>query len=104
MWKDTCNRKVVVTFGFTSKPLVAGKLTKGTSMRRERHKGTVKFFNANKGYGFIKPDNGGKDVFVHVTSVQRAGLLYLEDGMHMSYEVEPDANGRGPQAVELQLL
>lgn len=73
-------------------------------MRPKRCKGTVKFFNSAKGYGFIKPDDGGKDVFVHVTTVQKSGLHHLEDGMEMSYEIEPDANGRGPQAVELQLL
>lgn len=73
-------------------------------MGRERLTGIVKFFNMAKGYGFIKPDGGGKDVFVHITAVQRSGLPQLDEGMSLGFEIEPDANGRGPQAVELQLL
>jgi len=68
-----------------------------------RQKGTVKFFNAAKGYGFITPDDGGKDVFVHVTAVQRAGIPELAEGTKLTFEVQPDKRGRGPQAVELQL-
>ena len=69
-----------------------------------RQEGTVKFFNADKGYGFITPDDGGKDVFVHVTAVQRSGIPELEEGARLSYDVQPDGRGRGPQAIELQLL
>jgi CspA family cold shock protein len=69
-----------------------------------RQKGTVKFFNAAKGYGFITPDDGGKDVFVHVTAVQRAGIPELAEGTKLTFEVQPDKRGRGPQAVELQLV
>ena len=65
--------------------------------------GTVKFFNAKKGYGFITPDDGGKDVLVHVTAVERSGLGQLNDGMRISFETEPDKRGKGPKAVELQL-
>jgi CspA family cold shock protein len=62
--------------------------------------GTVKWFNATKGYGFIQPDNGGKDVFVHVTAVERAGLRSLQEGQKVSYEV---ATERGRiSAVNLQ--
>lgn len=68
-----------------------------------RQNGIVKFFNQTKGYGFISPDAGGKDVFVHVTAVQRAGIPELNEGMKLSFEVQPDTRGRGPQAVELQL-
>jgi CspA family cold shock protein len=57
--------------------------------------GTVKFFNTTKGYGFIQPDDGGKDVFVHISAVQRAGMEGpLAEGQKVSYEVEHDRQGR----------
>jgi CspA family cold shock protein len=68
-----------------------------------RQNGTVKFFNASKGYGFITPDGGGKDVFVHVTAVEQSGISSLNDGMRISFEMEPDKRGKGPKAVELQV-
>ncbi len=52
--------------------------------------GTVKWFNETKGYGFIQPDNGGKDVFVHVSALERAGLRGLVEGQKVSYDVESD--------------
>jgi CspA family cold shock protein len=52
--------------------------------------GTVKWFNATKGYGFIQPDDGGKDVFVHVTAVQKAGLTGLNEGQKISYALATD--------------
>jgi len=58
--------------------------------------GTVKWFNAAKGFGFIQPDGGGKDVFVHITAVQAAGLNGLDDGQKISYEVAMD---RGKEAA-----
>jgi CspA family cold shock protein len=67
-----------------------------------RQNGTVKFYNASKGYGFITPDDGSKDVFVHVTAVERSGMGALNDGMRISFETEPDQRGKGPKAVELQ--
>jgi CspA family cold shock protein len=67
-----------------------------------RQVGTVKFFNASKGYGFITPDGGGKDVFVHVTAVEQSGIGSLTDGMRISFETEPDKRGKGPKSVELQ--
>jgi cold shock protein len=67
-----------------------------------RQTGTVKFFNASKGFGFITPDDGGKDVFVHVTAVERSGLSDINDGMRISFDTEPDKRGKGPKAVDLQ--
>ena len=56
--------------------------------------GVVKFFNTSKGYGFIAPDGGGKDVFVHITALQRSGLQALDEGQKVSYEVAPGRDGR----------
>ncbi len=69
-----------------------------------RHTGIVKFFNTSKGYGFIKPDDGSKDIFVHITAVQAAGIPEVTEGMKLSYELQDDRRGRGQQATELQLL
>jgi len=52
--------------------------------------GTVKFFNSERGYGFIKPDDGGRDVFVHITAVESLGLKSLTEGQRISFDVEPD--------------
>ena len=52
--------------------------------------GTVKFYNSAKGYGFIQPDDGGKDVFVHVTALERAGIRALAEGQKVSFDVETD--------------
>ncbi|MBT3793305.1 MAG: cold-shock protein [Rhodospirillales bacterium] len=62
--------------------------------------GTVKFFNATKGFGFISPEDGSKDVFVHISAVEAAGIANLNEGQKVSFDVEPDA--RGPKAVNLQ--
>lgn len=56
--------------------------------------GTVKWFNATKGYGFIAPDGGGKDVFVHVSAVQRAGLRTLNEGQKVSFDLATGRDGR----------
>ncbi|MCA3556230.1 cold-shock protein [Aestuariivirga sp.] len=69
-----------------------------------RQNGTVKFFNHAKGYGFIAPEGGGTDVFVHITVVQRSGIPELTENMKISFEVQLDKKGRGPQAVNLQIL
>ena len=55
--------------------------------------GTVKFFNAAKGFGFIAPDGGGKDVFVHVSAVEAAGLRTLAEGQKVNFDIQPDARG-----------
>ena len=67
-----------------------------------RKNGTVKFFNTTKGYGFISPDGGGKDVFVHITAVERSGIRALTEGMRVSFETQPDPRGKGDKAVNLQ--
>lgn len=65
--------------------------------------GTVKWFNSTKGFGFIAPDDGGKDVFVHISAVERAGLTGLNDNQKVSYELQSGRDGRA-SAGDLQLL
>jgi cold shock protein len=62
--------------------------------------GTVKFFNSSKGFGFISPEGGGKDVFVHATAVEAAGMRALNEGDKVSFDIQPDA--RGAKAVNLK--
>lgn len=64
--------------------------------------GTVKWYNETKGYGFIQPDSGGKDVFVHATALERAGLRGLVEGQKISYEVEADRRTGKESATNLQ--
>ena len=63
--------------------------------------GTVKWFNATKGYGFIQPDDGGKDVFVHVSAVEAAGLRSLNEGQKVKFDIQPDK--RGSKAANLSV-
>lgn len=67
-------------------------------------KGIVKWFNSSKGFGFIQPDNGGTDVFVHISAVERAGLSTLKDGQTISYEVMQDRRTGKSSADQLSTL
>lgn len=64
--------------------------------------GTVKFFNSTKGFGFIQPDDGSKDAFVHISAVERAGLSSLAEGQKVTYDLEQGRDGRA-SATNLQL-
>ena len=65
--------------------------------------GTVKWFNADKGYGFIQPDDGGADVFVHISAVEQAGMRGLNEGQKLSYEVQPDRRTGKSSATKLRV-
>lgn len=69
-----------------------------------RQLGTVKFYHQAKGYGFITPDDGGKDIFVHVTAVEKSQIAVLTEGMRVTFETEPDKRGKGPKAINLQTV
>ena len=64
--------------------------------------GTVKWFNSTKGFGFIQPDNGGEDAFVHVSAVERAGMREIVEGQKLSYELERDKKSGEMSATNLQ--
>ncbi len=66
--------------------------------------GTVKWFNGQKGYGFIQPDDGGKDVFVHISAVERSGLSELVDGQKVNYEIVQDRRSGKSAADNLTLV
>ncbi|WP_297323237.1 cold-shock protein [uncultured Bartonella sp.] len=66
--------------------------------------GEVKFFNNDKGFGFIKPDDGGADIFVHISAVQASGLTGLNDAQKVSFDTEPDRRGKGPKAVNITII
>lgn len=68
-----------------------------------RMTGTVKFFNTTKGFGFIQPEGGGKDVFIHVTALERAGIRGINEGDRLSFVLEDDKRGRGKQAAQVEL-
>ncbi|AQS41348.1 MAG: Cold-shock DNA-binding domain-containing protein [Candidatus Tokpelaia hoelldobleri] len=66
--------------------------------------GEVKFFNNDKGFGFIKPDDGGPDIFVHISAVQASGLQGLNDAQKVSFDTEADRRGKGPKAVNISII
>jgi cold shock protein len=78
--------------------LSAAKNKKGTAMTT----GTVKFYNSAKGYGFIQPDDGGKDVFVHATALERAGLRTLVEGQKVSFDIEADRRTGKTNATKIR--
>ncbi|AQX27612.1 MULTISPECIES: cold-shock protein [unclassified Bartonella] len=66
--------------------------------------GEVKFFNNNKGFGFIKPDNGSTDIFVHISDVQASGLTGLNDAQKVSFDIKSDHRGKGPKAININVM
>jgi len=87
----TCDRRVQISIFFSG----------GSTMQQ----GTVKWFNADKGYGFISNDEGGEDVFVHFSAIQTDGFKTLEEGQKVAYEVEPDPkNSSKSRAVNVRPL
>ena len=68
-----------------------------------RYTGTVKFFNHARGLGFIQPEDGGKDMFVHATALERSGIASINEGDKVTFEVEDDRRGRGKQATNIQM-
>ena len=71
---------------------------------RDMANGTVKWFNSQKGFGFIQPDNGGADVFVHISAVERAGMRDLREGQKLSYELVQDRRSGKSSADQLQAI
>ena len=65
--------------------------------------GTVKFFNHARGFGFVAPDDGSKDVFVHATALEAAGIPSIDEGDKITFDIEDDPRGRGKQATNVQL-
>ena len=78
--------------------LMRNPVTKDQSMTI----GTVKFFNTSKGFGFITPEDGGKDVYVHASAVEAAGMSSLTEGQRVSFDIQPDA--RGAKAANLKAV
>jgi cold shock protein len=77
-----------------------------TQTRKKRHmtQGTVKWFNSQKGFGFIQPDDGGKDVFVHISALERAGMSNLSEGQKISYEIVADRRSGKSSADNLRAV
>ena len=68
-----------------------------------RLNGTVKFYNATRGFGFIAPEGGDKDVFVHASALERSGMSTLQEGDKVSFELEDDNRGRGKQGAKIEM-
>jgi len=65
--------------------------------------GTVKFFNADKGFGFLSPNGGGADIFVHISALKDSGLESLREGQIVTFETAPDPRGKGPKAINIRI-
>jgi cold shock protein len=85
-------------------PHLHGSLENLIQRNTEMASGTVKWFNSTKGFGFIEPDNGGADVFVHISAVERSGLGSLKDGQKVSFEIVQDKRSGKSSAEQLQAL
>jgi len=68
-----------------------------------RYTGTVKFFSHSRGFGFIQPEDGSKDMFVHATALERSGIASINEGDKVTFDVEDDRRGRGKQATNIQM-
>jgi len=66
--------------------------------------GTVKWFSKEKGYGFITPENGTKDIFVHISGIVKSGLRELQEGDRVSFDLEPSKSGKGPAASNIKIV
>jgi CspA family cold shock protein len=88
--------------GSSADPLLAGLFAHNGKGLIVRIAGTVKFFNGAKGFGFISPEDGSKDVFVHVSAIERAGLRTLNEGDRVTFVLEDDRKGRGKQAAQIE--
>jgi cold shock protein len=108
-WSDTCHHRLRA---FSRKPELPGRreraLLAGYHSRTTgkvlimRVTGTVKFFNGAKGFGFITPEDGSKDVFVHASALERAGIRSLNEGDKVTFTLEDDRRGRGKQAGQIE--
>lgn len=73
-------------------------------MANVRMAGVTKFFSMDKGYGFVQPDGGGADIFVHIKDLRRAGLQSISEGQKVEFDTEPGKDGKGPKAVNVALV
>ena len=84
-------------------PAIGYRITPLRKILMNRITGTVKFFNTAKGFGFVQPEDGSKDVFVHVSALERAGIHGLNEGDKITFVLEDDRRGRGKQAAQVEL-